>query len=464
MFASLHDNRFRRPIGAGVALLFVLTVAISSFAYRALDRQARVMATELGREAALTVRRMSLDQREILLEQVARSSDPGQARIVSVVGSRGSTAAGPRVTPIFPAGDGDAFYDLPYRVDVPGQRSFDAYGGYVDLAGGRRIFIGERLDAHRSHIFPSLATIVSCGAITALMLIGYGSWVRRNVERQLKEIVAVLEAVSRGDFGPGLASSRSNDEWDRLRSHVNSASVRLRSLIEQLGSLADLVSHELGSAVGRVEHRIQKIGDAADLKAARDFADSALEETSRIRGTVRALLDLSEIKAGNRHRFVLLDLAKLSGDVVQLFATTANLAGVTLESDLGHAEILGERDLITQLLANLIDNSLKYTPAGGTVTVEVRSEKSRVRLSVRDTGPGIPRHLRAIVVEPARRLERDKGKPGFGYGLAVVDAVIRRHGGTMEMPDVQCGLRVDALFPLHTAPQNSPSFSRAISR
>jgi signal transduction histidine kinase len=461
---SPRGDRVRRPVGAGVVLLGLLTLAISLLTYHVLDRQARATAAGLGRTALLDARKLSLDERESLMEEAAIPADEDRARVVSVVGSRGATLAGPRVTPILPANDGEALHDLPFDVAVDGGGSVEAYGGYLDLGGGRRLFIGEKLDAHRDNIYPSLAIIVGCGGITALMLLAYGAWTRRRVERQLREIVTVLEGVSRGEFGPRLPSRGRDDEWDLLRAHINSSSDRLRSLIEQLGSLADLVSHELGSAVGRVEHRIRKIDEAADLATARELANSALGETARIRGTVQALLDLSEIKAGNRHRFEWLDLGKLAADVIELFATTANMADVTLTSDLGPAEILGERDLVTQLLANLIDNALKYTPAGGTVTVETRRDAMHVRLTVRDTGPGIPRELRATVIEPARRLERDKGKPGFGYGLAVVDAVMRRHGGTLEMPDVDRGLRVDALFPLRPTVQNSPSDSRAISR
>jgi signal transduction histidine kinase len=296
-----------------------------------------------------------------------------------------------------------------------------------------------------------------------------GAWAcfsQRRIERQVNEAIDALDRVSRGDFSPPLADDAGTDEWNRLRKQVNVTSVRLRSMIEQLGSLAEFVSHELGSAVGRVQARIEKIADASDLASAQDLARIAMTETARVRGSVQALLELNSISAGTMHRFVRLDLNRIARDVAEMFATTAEDRGLELLSRLASAEILGDKNLIVQLLANLVDNALKYTPSGGSIEIEIRTAGSEVILSVSDTGPGIPKAMRDRMLEPAQRLERDQDKPGYGYGLAVVDAIARRHGGAMKLLDVEKGLRVEIAIPRFISATQAPlpNSSRDLNR
>jgi signal transduction histidine kinase len=295
-----------------------------------------------------------------------------------------------------------------------------------------------------------------------------GAWaahIQRQAERQVNEAIDALDRVSRGDFSQPLASDAGTDEWPRLRKQVNVTGVRLRSMIEQLGSLAEFVSHELGAAVGRVQARIEKIADAKDLAAAHDSARVAMTETARVRGSVQALLELNSISAGTMHRFVRLELSGIARDVVEMFAPTAEDRGLSLTTRLSPSEVLGDRNLIVQLLANLVDNALKYTPGGGAITIELHTAGAEVTLSVSDTGPGIPKAMRERMLEPAQRLERDQDKPGYGYGLAVVDAIARRHGGMMKLPDVAQGLKVEIAMPRFvSATQAPPSISRELSR
>lgn len=457
---ALVRNLASSHIAVAVLLLLALTAVSTFIAYRKLDGYARNAAFSAGRSRATAARSQSLTERE----QLARRPPAGPA-VTSLVAPDGQLLSGPRVTPVSPVSDYEPFRRTPYRVEFENGDTTEAYGGYIGLTGGRHVFVGERLDAYSAQEAPVLSAILASGLFASAVMVVYGARRRRRIDRRLDEVMDVLDRISRGDFSRQLTGDENGDEWERLRAHVNVVSIRLGSMIGQLGTLADLVSHELGSAVGRVQRRIERISKAPDLDQAQETAREALAETLRVRDTVQALLELNSIRTGGTRRFGRIDLAPVAREVIQMYAATAEDARLDLQSQLSKAEILGERDLIVQLLANLLDNAIKYTPAAGTVSVSIAAHQNTVSLTVDDSGPGIPAEARNTVFQPARRLTRDRGKEGFGYGLAVVHAIAKRHGGDVTLPDVARGLRVLVTFPRYnSATQREPRISPSTSR
>lgn len=455
-----------RHVGTGLLLVFALTATLSALASYARYREARTTAATAGINAVIEARALSPEGLEVLIAPLLMGhpqQDANSALLITLVSASGVPLVGPRISAMVPAGE--RFGSSAYRVQYDNRPEEQAYGGFVSLADGRRLFIGHRLSPYRDRIYPELRAIIGAGLITGLALLAYGVRAKRRTDRQLAAVAVALESISNGDFTQVLPENVHGDEWDRLRGHVNAASRRLQSLVEQLGSLADLVSHELGSAVGRVQARLEKVTTAGDAAEAQSAAQAALDETMRARGAMQSLLNLNSIKSGGAYRFERVDLHAIARAVVQMFATTAEDAGLQLAAELTPAHVLGDRDLLAQLLANLIDNAIKYTPAGGSVDVRVTCDGDHVTFSVCDTGPGIPREHRGTMLQPARRLKRDRDKPGYGYGLAMVYAVARRHGGDVRMPDSPHGLRVEAIFPRYGGgSDDSPSSSRETSR
>jgi signal transduction histidine kinase len=210
------------------------------------------------------------------------------------------------------------------------------------------------------------------------------------------------------------------------------------------------VAHDLRTPLNRLRNRLEETLrhlDPAGKEAVE--IESAMRETDQIIATFNALLLIAEADAGvTRGAMASIDLAPIADDVAELYAPLAEEKNVTLEiKPAGATVIEGNRSLISQALANLIDNAIKYTPSGGNVSVWPAMTPDGVDLIVADTGPGIPAAERARVVERFVRLEASRNSPGTGLGLSLVAAVARLHGAQLVLDDNAPGLKAIIRFP-----------------
>jgi signal transduction histidine kinase len=186
--------------------------------------------------------------------------------------------------------------------------------------------------------------------------------------------------------------------------------------------------------------------------------ERAIAETDQLIGTFNALLLIAETDAGTtRAAMAALDLGGVSADVVELYEPLAEDSKVALTLMPGPAVIIeGNRSLIAQALANLVDNAIKYTPAGGKVRIRIAVTSDGVELSVADTGPGIPAADRPRVTERFVRLEASRNSPGTGLGLSLVAAVAHFHNAELVLEDnAPTGLKAVLRFP-ETAIRSAP--------
>jgi signal transduction histidine kinase len=177
--------------------------------------------------------------------------------------------------------------------------------------------------------------------------------------------------------------------------------------------------------------------------------ERAIAETDQLIGTFNALLLIAETDAGTtRAAMTVLDLQSVAADVLELYEPLAEERGVKLSLAPGAVAIEGNRSLIAQALANLVDNAIKYTPEGGVVRIATNVGEKRVELSVTDSGPGIPLEDRARVVDRFVRLEASRHSPGTGLGLSLVAAVAHFHNAELALEDnVPSGLKAVLRFP-----------------
>jgi len=188
--------------------------------------------------------------------------------------------------------------------------------------------------------------------------------------------------------------------------------------------------------------------------------EAAVGETDRLIATFNALLLIAEAESGAvREAMASVDLAHVIEGVAELYEPLAEEKSLTLEIAPGRAaSIRGNVRLISQALANLLDNAIKYTPAGGRITIAAEDRPAGVALSVADTGPGIPADERARVLERFVRLEESRNSPGTGLGLSLVAAVARLHDARLELADNAPGLKATLLFAAekHAAARKAP--------
>jgi signal transduction histidine kinase len=261
-----------------------------------------------------------------------------------------------------------------------------------------------------------------------------------------------------GDLSRRVPVTRAGDEFDDLSTNLNRMLDRIERLLHGMREVSDNVAHDLRSPLNRLRNRLElaAMHQPPDTDTARDI-ESAVQETDRLIGTFNALLLIAEAEAGSVRESMqdvsLNDVIEGVGELYGPLAEEKHLHFAVRKPPEG-AVIRGNRNLITQALANLVDNAIKYTPTGGTVVVALETSSAGPKLVVADNGPGIPEEDRARVTERFVRLESSRNSPGTGLGLSLVAAVARLHEAELTFEDNHRGLRASLTFkPLEQAPR-----------
>jgi signal transduction histidine kinase len=320
--------------------------------------------------------------------------------------------------------------------------------GVFTLPGGDRLLVGT--DIHERQAFVSrmgwtlLLSLLAVTAIGALL----GAWMNRHVLRRVDAISAAGREIVEGNFSQRLPRSGSGDEFDTLAGNLNEMLERVERLTQALRFVIDATAHDLRGPLNRLRARIEA-GLRSNDDATRELALSdSLRDAEALEQTIAALLRIAQAQAGEAAAEVAaIDLGQLARDVVELYEPLALDRHVDLHVLAEPpATLRGSRQLLAHALANLVDNALKFTPAGGRVDVRVVHRDGGLELSVADTGPGIAAGDRARALERGARLASAEGTPGSGLGLSLVEAVARMHHATLALEDNAPGLRVVLRF------------------
>jgi signal transduction histidine kinase len=265
-----------------------------------------------------------------------------------------------------------------------------------------------------------------------------------------------MDDVSNGRLDARIPLLGNGDDIDGVSAQVNAALERLAALVDGMRQVSADIAHELKTPL----NRLQMILEAAADKTARGEAVAgelaeAREESLQINETFDALLRIAQIEAGARKaRFVELDLNGVVESIGEIYADVADDDGKSLSSaPLQGAPCLvhGDRDLLTQLFANLVENALRHCPEGTTIRLSVKRQADRILAEVADNGPGIPAQEREMVFQRLYRLDASRTTPGSGLGLSLVRAIADLHGATIALEDREPGLGVIVSFPAANA-------------
>ena len=275
--------------------------------------------------------------------------------------------------------------------------------------------------------------------------------------RALRRIDSVSEASRRimgGDLSGRLPITGAGDEFDRLSENLNTMLTRIAGLNEGLKQVSDNIAHDLKTPLTRLRNRAEAaLAGDPDTAGYREALEATIAESDRLIKTFNAILMISRLEAGySTEAFVKVDLAATIRDVVELYEPAAEERNVILEApESGPSVIDGNRELIGQALSNVVDNAIKYSAdADGQPKVSVAIERlgGEVRLSVSDNGPGIPDEVdRERATERFVRLEKSRSQPGSGLGLSLAKAIMKFHGGRIELLPGSPGLTVVMAFP-----------------
>jgi len=246
----------------------------------------------------------------------------------------------------------------------------------------------------------------------------------------------------------------SGDEFDRLSETLNRMLGQIEALVANLRTTTDSLAHDLRSPLTRLRGQLAELAEPAlDEERRQALVTRAVTETEGLLRTFASLIEISRAEAGlARADFAPVDLARLASDAVELYEPAATDRDITLVSQGSAPAIQGHGQLIAQALSNLLENALRYAPAGSTVTVEVGSGANEASIAVLDQGPGIPEDQRETVLQRFATLDPSRGThdggQGTGLGLALVAAVAKMHGGRIALADNAPGLVARLYFPL----------------
>ncbi len=330
---------------------------------------------------------------------------------------------------------------------VPDGRDLRVLG--AGLPGGLELMVGADLAPVRRGAAALTGALPVAGAVAALAALLLGFVVARRLERRLRAVSEAGRAVMAGDLSRRLPLGGSGDEFDRLAGTMNAVLARIETLVEGLQSTTASIAHDLRSPLFRLRQLLEAAaGRPREPGADTRTFDASLVELDGVLATFSALLRIARVEAGlNDAGFTTVDLSALASDIVELYAPVAEDAGQCLDVSAVPGQLVrGDKTLLQQAIANLIENALTHGGPGVHVQVAIRAEPGAV-LIVRDTGPGIPASEHGRVLERFYRLDRSRSTPGSGLGLALVAAVARLHGATLRLEDAAPGLSVAMTFP-----------------
>ncbi len=250
-------------------------------------------------------------------------------------------------------------------------------------------------------------------------------------------------------MGRRIPLKGTGDDFDALGATLNRMLDRIGALMDSLRQVSSDIAHDLRTPLTRLRQKLEASLGAQTEAERSAMAESALRDMDAILDMFAALLRIAQIEGGARRSgFRPVELDRIAAAVVEAFAPSAEEGGrrLSLHSD-GRAPIEGDRELLIQMLANLVENGLRHTPPGASIEVSTATSDAGAVLCVRDDGPGVPVEARPRLFDRFVRLEQSRSTPGSGLGLALVAAVARLHDAEIELGDAQPGLIVRVSFP-----------------
>ena len=323
------------------------------------------------------------------------------------------------------------------------------------LPGGFRLLVGRDLDEReRLYHIVLAAGRWSVAIVLVLGLVG-GLFVTRRVLRRVDAMTETTRNIMDGDLGERLPVAGTGDEIDRLAVNLNQMLDRIEALMRGLKEVSDNIAHDLKTPLTRLRNRAEQALRVSNGESEyRTALEATIDESDALISTFNALLMIARAESGQgREDMKEFDAAEIAHDIGELYEPLAEEKGIALKIDAGTPALAkGNRELVSQALANLVDNAIKYAvaPASGgpaEIAVGARNAGDFVELTVADRGPGIPEADRTRSVERFVRLEQSRSQPGSGLGLSLAAAVARLHGGELRLEDNQPGLKCVIALP-----------------
>src|SRR6185312_13660579 len=350
------------------------------------------------------------------------------------------------------------------RIEDADERDHRALVRVTELENGFRLLIGRDLDERR-RLFGIVAKAAQWSLLIVVVLgLGGGVFVARRVLSRIDAMTGTTQRIMAGDLSGRLPVGRSGDELDRLAENLNAMLERIEALMTGLKEVSDNIAHDLKTPLTRLRNRAEEaLAKSASEGEYRAALERTIEESDGLIRTFNALLMIARAESGQaRGNMDDFDAAEVASGIHELYEPLAEDGGMSLRLKSAPAPLHGNRELISQALANLVENAIKYgkpdepkvAEKGAIISldakqilIEARREGDQVLLSVTDRGPGIPEGERKHAMERFVRLDTSRSQPGSGLGLSLASAVATLHGGELRLSDAYPGLVATLVLP-----------------
>jgi signal transduction histidine kinase len=416
-------------VAAGAFAIFVL--ALFGFIYWKTDhyliaRSDRVIASQLRALSALPL------EREADVIGFRLSEDPRGVQFAGLFRPDGSLMAGnlDSVPPDLKLDNSVQSAEVK-RKSANGveTRVVRAIGEY--LPGGYTLVIGRDVD-ETMEISKVVSQALALGLLPALVLcLAVGALLSMRAERRIANVNQRVQRIVAGNLRERLPQLTGDDPFSKLAAIVNSMLDEIETLIHAIAGIGNDIAHDLRTPLTRVRLMLERgRTNAQTLQQLQLVADRAVAGIDQSLAITTALLRLAEIENSRRSAgFGKVALADLVREVGELYEPIADAKNITLHLDLAHAPTIdGDHDLLMEAIVNLVDNAVKFTPAGGRVEISLVRGNAESIMRVKDTGAGISEFERDAVLKRYYRSDKQKSAPGFGLGLNLVAAIVKLHG------------------------------------
>ena len=277
---------------------------------------------------------------------------------------------------------------------------------------------------------------------------------RRN-QAKIDRIETVLRAAADGELSARTMMSSQANDLTRIGSTVDEMLSRLQSVVAAMSDISSNIAHELKTPITRLQYNLQTLSEMADAhgdKLDDDFSEQlqlSLKESNRLANIFDALLRISQIESGNRRqRFETINVVDLVHTIAEIYTDVAEDASMTLTLNTQKEPIFiqGDKELLIQQFANLVENSLRYCPQASQLTLSCHTEQDNVVITMADNGPGIDDQEKQRVFERLYRINKSRNDGGLGIGLTLVKAVTDLHQGEIKLYDCHPGLGVEIRY------------------
>jgi signal transduction histidine kinase len=318
------------------------------------------------------------------------------------------------------------------------------------LPGGYILLVGRKME-NIEHVHEIIVEVLYiCFSIMFVLAAAGGMLLSWTMYRRIEIVNQAFRKVAAGALDTRVKVVGTGDEFDHLAVHLNQTLTRICELIDGIRDISYNVAHDLRTPLQRLRHRLESTQlPGADKEQMGEQVRLSIGEVDSVVATFNAILRIAQAELGaGIEQFTVFNLSEATEDIVDLYRPVAEEKAQQLTMEIAEGVMLnGDRHLVPQMIANILDNAIKYTPKAGKILVTLAVDAQQVLLKIADNGPGIPDAFYHKVTEKFFRLEKSRSSPGNGLGLSLVSAAVKLHKGELSFADNAPGLVVTIAMP-----------------